>query len=69
MAGLARQNLPKCHPDTFSGDATLFHAWKGAFKAMISDADVLPEQELNYLRKFTSGDVQQVVDSYRKRQH
>lgn len=69
VAGLARQNLPKCHPDTFSGDATLFHAWKGAFKAMISDADVLPEQELNYLRKFTSGDVQQVVDSYRKRQH
>jgi hypothetical protein len=25
VAGLARQSLPKCHPDIFSGDATLFH--------------------------------------------
>ena len=25
VAGLARQNLPKCHPDVFSGDPTLFH--------------------------------------------
>ena len=25
VAGLARQNLPKCQPDEFSGDPTLFH--------------------------------------------
>ena len=25
IAGLARQNLPKCQPDTFSGDPTFFH--------------------------------------------
>ena len=25
IAGLARQNLPKCQPDVFSGDPTLFH--------------------------------------------
>lgn len=40
VAGLARQNLPKCHPDTFNGDPTLFHPWKAAFKAMIEDANV-----------------------------
>ena len=68
VAGLARQNLPKCHPDIFSGDATLFHPWKTAFKAMITDADVSPTQEVNYLRKFTSGDVQRVVDNFRRRQ-
>ncbi|KAK3743580.1 hypothetical protein QZH41_001384 [Actinostola sp. cb2023] len=68
VSGLARQNLPKCHPDTFIGDATLFHPWKKAFKAMIRDTEVSPEQEVNYLRKFTSGDVQRVVDNFRKRQ-
>ena len=68
VSGLARQNLPKCHPDTFIGDATLFHPWKKAFKAMIRDTEVSPEQEVNYLRKFTSGEVQRVVDNFRKRQ-
>ena len=24
VASLARQNLPKCHPEVFEGDATLF---------------------------------------------
>ena len=67
VAGLARQNLPKCYPDTYSGDATLFHPWKKAFKAMIRDADVSAEQEINYLRSFTSGEVQRVVDNFRKR--
>ena len=40
VAGLTRKNLPKCHPDVFSGDATLFHPWKRAFKAMVKDMSV-----------------------------
>ena len=67
VAGLARQNLPKCHPDTFNGDPTLFHPWKAAFKAMISDTNVSPVQEVNYLRRFTSSEAQKLVDNYRKR--
>jgi hypothetical protein len=67
VAGLARQNLPKCHPDIFGGDATLFHPWKRAFKAMIKDTSVTSEQEINYLRSFTRGEVQRVVDNFRKR--
>ena len=68
VAGLAKQTLPKCHPDIFGGDPTLFHPWKTAFKAMISDAEVFPIQEINYLRSFTSGEPQRLVDNYRKRQ-
>ena len=68
VAGLARQNLHKCHPDTFTGDPTLFHPWKMAFKAMISDAEVSAVNEINYLRSFTSGEPQRLVDNYRKRQ-
>ena len=67
VAGLARQNLPKCHPDTFTGDPTLFHPCKAAFKAMISDTNVSPVQEVNYLRRFTSGEAQKLVDNYWKR--
>ena len=37
-ASQARQSLPKCNPDTFVGDATLFHPWKSAFKVMLRDA-------------------------------
>ena len=68
VACLARQNLPKCQPDVFSGDPTLFHPWKTAFKAMLLDPDVSPTQEINYLRSFTSGKPQRLVDNYRKRQ-
>ena len=68
VAGLARQNLPKCQPDVFSGDPSLFHPWKSAFKAMLIDTDVSPIQEINYLRSFTSGPPQRLVDNYRKRQ-
>ena len=68
VAGLAKQNLPKCQPDIFSGDPTHFHPWKTAFKAMLLDADVSPTQEINYLRSFTSGRPQRLVDNYRKRQ-
>ena len=67
VTGLARQNPPKCHPDTFTGDPTIFHPWKMAFKAMISEA-VSPVNEINYLRSFTSGEPQRLVDNYRKRQ-
>ena len=67
VAGLARQNLPKCHPDIFSGDAPLFHPWKRAFKGMIKDTSVTAEQEINYLRSFTRGEVQRVVDNFRIR--
>ena len=35
---------------------------------MVRDTDVSPEQELNYLRSFTSGEPQELVDNYRKRQ-
>ena len=35
---------------------------------MISDAEVFPIQEINYLRSFTSGEPQRLVDNYRKRQ-
>ena len=66
VAGLARQNLPKCQPDIFSGDPTLFHPWKTAFKAMLLDADVSPTQEINHLRSFTSGRPQRLVDNYWK---
>ena len=69
VAGLARQNLPKCHPDVFSGDPTLSHPWKAAFKAMITDVSVSPVQEINYLRSFTSGEPQKLVENYRKRKH
>ena len=68
VAGLVRQNLPKCQPDIFSGDPTLFHPWKTPFKAILLDADVSPTQEINYLRSFTSGRPQCLIDNYRKRQ-
>ena len=42
-ARLVRQSLPKCHPDTFGGDATLFQPWKSAFKAMLQDANIPPD--------------------------
>ena len=68
VAGLTRQNLPKCQPDVFSGEPTLFHPWRSAFKAMLMDTDVSPTQEINYLRSFTSGAPKRLVDNYRKRQ-
>ena len=35
---------------------------------MLMDTDVSPTQEINYLRSFTSGAPQRLVDNYRKRQ-
>ena len=36
---------------------------------MIRDISVSPVQEINYLRSFTSGEPQKLVDNYRKRKH
>ena len=69
VSSLAKPSLPKCHPDTFDGDATLFHPWKKAFKTMISEAEIIPEQEINYLRQFSAGEVQRVVDNFRNYHH
>ena len=68
VASLARQNLPKCHPEVFESDATLFQPWKRAFKAMIQDANLNPNQEMAYLRNYTKGKVRDLVDNFRKRQ-
>ena len=35
---------------------------------MVKDAEIAADQELNYLRSYTSGDPQQLVNNYRKRQ-
>ncbi|EDO26580.1 predicted protein, partial [Nematostella vectensis] len=67
VTSLARQRLPISEPDIFDGDATLFQPWKRAFKTMLHDAIASPTQEINYLRKFTSGPPQALVDNYRKR--
>ena len=68
-ASLARQNLAKCHPNVFSDDFAMFHAWKKAFQAMIYDAEISPEQEINYLHRYSSGEPQKPIDNYRKRIH
>ena len=35
---------------------------------MVRDADVAANQEINFLRNYTNGEPQQLVDNYRKRQ-
>ena len=37
--------------------------------AMIRDAHISPEQEINYLHKYMNGAPQNLVDKFRKRQH
>ena len=68
-ASLTKLTLPKCHPDILSGDATMFHPWRAAFKGMIQGSDITPENKLNYLCSYTAGDPRKLVDSYRKRRH
>ena len=36
---------------------------------MLQDANTPPDQEINYLRQYTKGEPQKLVDSYRKRQY
>ena len=69
VESLAKQSLPKCHPDLFTGDVTMFYDWKRAFKAMIRDMGISPEQVINYLYKYTSGEPRRLLNSFRKRQH
>ena len=66
VESLAKQSLPKCPPDLFTGDVTMFYAWKQAFKAMIRDMGISPEQEVNYLYKYTSGEPRRLLNSFRK---
>ena len=66
---LAWQSLPKCHPEIFGRDVTLFHPLKNAFWAMIKEADMSPVQEIDYLRFYTKGEVQKVVNNYWQRQY
>jgi hypothetical protein len=49
----------------------MFYAWKQAFKAMIRDTGIYPEQEVNYLYKYTSGEPRQLFlfEQLRKRQN
>jgi hypothetical protein len=68
-ASLAKLSLPKCHPDVFSGDATMFHPWKSTFQGMIESCNVTPENEMNYLCMYTTGEPRKLVNSYRKRCH
>ena len=63
-ASLERQSLPKCHMEIFAGDVTLFHPWKSALRAMVKDANLSPEKKINYLRSYTKGDTQKVVNNF-----
>ena len=47
----------------------MLHPCKSAFKAMVRDVDVSPDQEINYLYKYTSGEPGRLVDNFEKRQH
>ena len=64
---LARINLPKCHPDVYNGNVTMFHPWRSSFQGMIRDCHLSPEQEMNYLTiVYTSGEPQKLVNSFRR---
>ena len=43
VATLAKQNLPKCHPDVFKGDVAMFHSWKR------SETDAEPKKSLVFI--------------------
>ena len=50
-------------------EAALFHPWRNSFKAMIRDANLNLSQEIAYLRNYTKGQVQALIDNFRKRQN
>ncbi len=64
---LARISLPKCHPDVYNGDVTMFHMWKSSFKGMIHDCHLSPEQEMSYMSIYTTGEPLKLVNSFRRR--
>ena len=47
IESLARQNLPKCHPDVFNGDVTMFHQLNYLYKYTTGD----PRRLLDSFRK------------------
>ena len=69
VATLVRPNLFKCHLEIFTGDVTLFNPWKSAYCAMIKDANVSLDQEISYLRSYTKGDAQKVINNYHQKQY
>ena len=66
---LAKLSFPKCHPDIFSGNPTIFHPWKTAFNRMLENCEIRPSNEMNNPNMYTSGAPQKLVDSYGRRQH
>ena len=64
---LARIILPKCHPDVYNGDVTMFHMWRSSFKGMTHDCHLSPEQEMNYMSIYTAGEPLKLVNSFRRR--
>ena len=51
------------------GICNLFHPWKCTFRAMVKDANLSPEKEINYLRSYTKGDVQKVEINFQQWQY
>ena len=46
----------------------MLHSWMRSYKAMVREAGVAADQKVSYLRSYTNGEPQQLVDDYRKRQ-
>ena len=67
MESLARISLPKCHPDVYNGDVTMFHTWKNSFKGMIRDCHLSLEQEMNYMSIYTTDEPLKLVNTFRRR--
>lgn len=67
VTNLVKQSVPKCHPDVFSGDEAMVCSWETSFKGMVKHTDIVPDQELNYLRSYRGDDPQQLVHTFRKR--
>ena len=68
-SALAKLSLPKCHPDIFSGDPTMFYPWRSAFKGMLENCKIGPTNDINYRHMYTSGAPQKLADTYGRRQH
>ena len=42
-------------------------SWETSFKGMVKHTDIVPDQELNYLRRYRGDDPHQLVHTLRKR--
>ena len=67
VTNLVKQSVRKCHPDVFGGDEAMVCSWETSFKGMVKHTDIVPDQELNYLRSYRGDDPQQLVHTFRKR--